>query len=805
MTLKTIKLTFRDFKKNKLYSFIKIGGFAIGISACFLIALYIRHELNYDNNYSNSERIYRVVQVQNINGKIVPSTVLQAPLAETIKKEFPEIENAGRIMYFDAGKNRISRSDQIEYFNESGFAFIDQSILDIFQFPVIDGNLGNALVNPNTVVISRRVAEKYFPGEEAVGKSFVLNNNTQNPFTITAVIDDLPENSHMHFDFLMALNLEDANDQNWNFSTFHNYVLLKPGTNVSVLENKLKTVVTGYIIPFDERQNQFFYDRTKDYYELQPISDIHLKSSHVFHNASFDFADVGDIRIVWVLGMSAFFILLLACINFINLSTAKSRNKAKEIGLRKTIGAQRGALIREIIGESILYSIFSIVLAIGLTVLLLPYFNYLSGKPLTIPWHEWWFVPILISGAVFIGSLAGIYPSFYLTSFNAVKILKGNLLEKEKTVNLRSGMVVFQFAASLILIVSTLAVFKQMNFILNKDMGFNKEQVLILNGGNTLNEKITPFKKKLKSIAGVQSVSVSSFLPIENSMRNGNPFYKGGRVGIDPGIGCQNWIVDNDYIETMGLTLVDGKNFSKNISSEQNSAIINQEMVRQLNMKNPVGELITDGNYTYEVVGVVKDFNYDNIQYQIRPLVMHPGLSPNFISIKVNTSDVSGIINTITKIWDEVSPGQDLQYSFLDLEYAKMYDNVNRMGLIFRSFSVLAILVASLGLFGLAEFITKQRTKEIGVRKVNGAKVSEILSMLNKDFVKWVVIAFVIATPIAYYAMNKWLESFAYKTTLSWWIFALAGMMTLGIALLTVSWQSWRAATRNPVEALRYE
>ena len=722
MIIKTIKLAFRDFKRNKLYSFIKIGGFAIGITACFLIALYIRHELSYDNNYNNGERIYRVVQVQNKNGEIVPGTVLQAPLAETMKKEFPEIENAGRIMYFDAGKNRISRSDHTEYFNESGFAFVDQSILDIFQFPVIDGNLGNALVNPNTIVISRRVAEKYFPGEEAVGKSFVLNNDTQNPYTVTAVINDFPDNSHMHFDFLMALNLGDANNQNWNFSTFHNYVLLKPGTNVSLLEDKLKTVVAKYIIPFDKKQNQFFYDRTKDYYELQPIKDIHLKSSHIFQNASFDYADVGDIRIIWVLAMSAFFILLLACINFINLSTAKSRNKAKEIGLRKTIGAQRGALISQLLGESILYSVFSILLALGLTFLLLPYFNHLSGKLLTIPWREWWFIPSLTSGAVFIGCLAGIYPSFYLTSFKTVKSLKGNLLEKEKTVNLRSGMVVFQFAASLILIVCTLTVFKQMNFILNKDMGFNKEQVLILNGGNTLNEKIAPFKEELKSIAGVQSVSVSSFLPIENSMRNGNPFYKEGRVGIDPGITCQNWIVDNDYLETMGLTVVEGRNFSENLSSEQNSAIINQEMAQQLNLKNPVGEQITDGANTYKVVGVVKDFNYDNIQYQIRPLVMHPGLSPNFISIKVNTSDMSGIISTVTKLWDEVSPEQGLQYSFLDMEYAKMYDNVERMGLIFRSFSILAILIACLGLFGLAEFITKQRTKEIGIRKVNGAK-----------------------------------------------------------------------------------
>ena len=805
MIITTIKRTFRDFKRNKLYSFIKIGGFAIGLSACFLIALYIKHELSYDKNYINGERIYRVVQVQNIDGKIVPGTVLQAPLAETLKKEFPEIENAGRIMYFNAGKNRISRSDHLEYFNESGFAFVDQSILDIFQFPVIDGKLSNALENPNTIVISKRAADKFFPGEDAIGKSLILNNNTQNPYTITAVISNLPDNSHMHFDFLMALNLGDANQQNWNFSTFHNYVLLKPGTNVSLIEDKLKTVVKTYIIPFDEKQNQFFYDRTKDYYELQPIKDIHLKSSHIFQNVSFDYADVGDTRIVWVLGMSAFFILLLACINFINLSTAKSTSKAKEIGLQKTIGAQRSTLVRQLLSESILYSFFSVFLALGLTVMLLPYFNALSGESLTIPWHAWWFVPLLISVAVFIGTLSGIYPAFYLTSFNAIKTLKGNLPEKERTVNLRGGMIVFQFAASLILIVCTLAVFKQMSFIMNRNMGFDKEQVLILKGGNTLNEKIAPFKDELKSIAGIRSVSVSSFLPIENSLRNGIPFYKEGRMGIDPGITAQNWIVDNDYIETMGLTIVEGRNFSKDVSSEQNSAIINQKMVHQLNLKNPIGQRITDGNDSLTVVGVVHDFNFDNIQYPIRPLVMHPGLSPNFISVKASTADMSGIISALTKLWDKFSPEQEMQYSFLDMEYAKMYNDVKRTGLIFRSFSILAILVACLGLFGLAEFITKQRTKEIGIRKVNGAKISEVMTMLNKDFIRWVAIAFVIATPIAWFAMNKWLENFAYKTSLSWWIFALAGILALGVALLTVSWQSWKAATRNPVEALRYE
>ena len=805
MVIKAIKLAFRDFKRNKLYSFIKIGGFALGIAAFFLIGLYIKYELSYDRNYKNGDRIFRVVQVQNINGKIIPGTVLQAPLAEAMKKEFPEIEDAGRVMYFGAGKNRIRRSDSNEYFNESGFAFVDQSILDIFKFPVVEGILAHALDKLNTVVISKRIADKFFPGEDPLGKSFIVNNDVKNPVTVTAVIDNFPDNSHMKFNFLMDLTLGKGAQQNWNFNSFHNYVLLKPGTDVPLLEKKLKGIISKYIIPFDKKQNQFFYDRTKDYYELQPLKDIHLKSAPIFQNASFDYADTGDARTVWVLGISALLILLLACINFINLSTAKSINRVKEIGLKKTIGASKGILIGQIFGESILYGVFSILVALGLTVLLLPYFNQLSGKPLTIPWHEWWFVPLLITVAVIIGSLAGIYPSLYLTSFNTVKILKGPASENRKNVSLRSGMVVFQFAASLILIVCTLAIFKQMNFILNKDLGFNKEQVILLRGGETLGDKISPFKEDLKSIAGVKSVSVSAYLPIENSMRNGNPFYKEGREGIDPGIICQNWIVDPDYIETMGLHITEGRNFSAKAGSDQKAAIINQEMARQLNLDNPVGKRITGGGDSLTVIGVVKDFNFDNMQYRIRPLVMHPGLSPGIISVKVNTADMPGMIGLITKQWNKVSPGEDINYSFLDAEYARMYDNVQRMGVIFRSFAMLAIIVACLGLFGLAEFITKQRIKEIGVRKVNGARVAGILIMFNKDFVKWVILAFIIACPVAWYAMYKWLENFAYKTNLSWWVFALAGLLVLGIALLTVSWQSWKAATRNPVEALRYE
>ncbi len=804
-----LKSTYRNIIKNKLYSFIKIGGFALGIATCFLIAIYIRHELSYDKHYNNTDRIYRVVHVQNVNGNIIRGTVLQAPLAQTMMEEFPEIEKAGRVVYArwaGAGNNQVRRSDGETNFYEAGFAYVDQALFEILELPVISGDYNDALVNANSIVITKKIADKFFPNEDAIGKSFIVNNNSENLFTITAVVDDFPENSHIQFDFMMAIYPNMLGQQTcWDCNNYHNYVLVKPGTNISQLEEKLKRIVHKYIIPHDKQQNVFYYDRSNDYYELQPIKDIHLKSKDIFHNASFSFDNPGDIRIVWVLSIAALFILIIACINFINLSTAKSTKRAKEIGLKKTIGARRNALIWQFFIESITYTVLSIIMAIGLALLLLPYLNNLSGNTLSIPWHEWWLVPLLLCSAILIGVLAGIYPSFYLTSFKPVKVLKGDLGRKGKNTSLRNGLVVFQFAASIILIICTLAIYKQMDYMLNKDLGFNKEQVLILHGTNSLGEKINTVKDELESLSTVQSVSISSYLPIENSQRDGTAYWKEGRQGIDPGIGGQNWRVDTDYAKTFGLEIIEGRDFSEKISSDRNAALINQEMVKQLGLNKPVGKRIEASFGSWEIIGVVKDFHYDVMDYKIRPLVMRNAMSTGKMSIRVSTANMNNAIKSITKIWDEFSPHQPVRYSFLDAEYGRMYANVDRMGKIFISFSFLAIVVALLGLFGLAEYITEERVKEIGVRKVNGAKVSEILSMLNKDVVKWVVIAFMVASPVAYYTMNKWLENFAYKTILSWWLFALAGLLALGIALLTVSRQSWRAATRNPIEALRYE
>lgn len=801
-----IRIIFREFKKDKLYSSIKTGGFAIGIASCLLIALYIKHETSFDKHYKNTDRLFRVVHAYYKEGNYIKSTVLQSPLAQTIMDEFPEVEKVGKLSFsrtFGAGDNQIRRSDEKTSFLESGFAFADQALLEVMELQVISGDPRNALTQPNSIVITKTIADKFFPNEEAVGKSVILNEN--NTFTITAIIEDFPENSHMSFNFLMALYPDIFGQTNcWDCGNFHNYVLVKEGTDIPLLEKKLYSIIENHIIPYIN-QRDYHFDYTRNYYELQPVKDIHLKSNDIFYNASFDFSNLGDGRIVRMLGITALFILIIACINFVNLSTAKYSQRAKEIGLKKTVGATRRIIILQFFTESVLYSLLSILLAIGLTLIFLPYLNNLAGRTLPVPWLEWWLFPLLLFSTVTIGLFAGIYPSLFLSSFKPVKVLRGKFTMGRNNARLRNVLVVFQFAASIILIVGTLVIFKQMKFMLNKDLGFNKEQVILLHGTNTLGEDIFSFKDELESFSSIERVSISQYLPIENTTRNGTSYWNEGKQASDRGVVGQNWSVDYGYVETLGLRIVEGRNFSEELTTDTRAALVNQEMVRQLGLEDPIGKRIETVFAGWEIIGVVEDFHFDNMQYQIAPLLMRFGYDTRMMAIRINASDIKSTIKSITGKWNEFMPDQPIRYSFLNKEFAKMYDNVNRTGNLIRAFAVLAIIVALLGLYGLAEFITKERTKEIGVRKVNGARTIEILATINKSFAAAIFISLVIAIPIAYYLMDNWLQNFAYRTTINWWVFTTSGILTLGVAVLTVCWQSWRAAARNPVESLRYE
>jgi putative ABC transport system permease protein len=511
----------------------------------------------------------------------------------------------------------------------------------------------------------------------------------------------------------------------------------------------------------------------------------------------------GDIRFIWLLGSIATFILIIACINFINLSTARSANRAKEVGLRKVVGSLRSSLIHQFLIESLVFSFFSFALGLLIAWLMLPYFNFLLAKSLIFPWKEWWLLPVLTTGALITGILAGIYPAFYLSSFKPVQVLKGNVSRGSKNSATRSMLVVFQFTVSIILMVGTFIINRQMNYILTKKIGYDKDQVLLIQGAHTLKEKIISFKGELLRVPGITNASISGFLPIMGTSRNSSPLWtEGGNEAQS--VRGQQWRVDHDYVKTMGLNILEGRDFSFEINSDSQAVVINSTLAKKLNLEKPVGQRITNGRRTWEVIGVIEDFHFQSLKENIEPLSLMIGESSNTVSVKINTADMPGMIRAVSKVWKEFSLSP-VRYTFLDQSYARMYDDVDRMGRIFSSFAVLAIIVASLGLFALSAFMAEQRSKEVSIRLVLGASVQSIFRLLTLNFLKLVMISLIIAIPISLVMMQEWLKDFAYKVEIGWEIFLLAGLLAALIALATISYQSIRAALMNPVENLKSE
>jgi putative ABC transport system permease protein len=801
------KIAWRNLTKQKMYSSIKIGGFALGIAACLLIALFISDELSYDRHFPDGDRLYRVILVYNVDGNRFKVTTFPAPFAKALKEEFPEVEQVGRLNqteFFGAGSNEIRRADKTMNNHEEGFVYADQGLLDILKIPIVNGDRAHALDEPGTIVISKRKADLFFPNEDPIGKTFIINNNVSKPYRVAGVMD-FPTHTHFQSDFLLTLKggFYPGEQTNWRSSSYYTYILLHPGTDLAQLESKFSVITRKYIIPSQQQDGYVDAEKLADIisYELQPVTDIHLKSAGIQ-----DGLRHGDIRFIWLFGIIAGFILVIASINFINLSTAKSVNRAKEVGLRKTVGSNKGNLIGQFLAESVLYSVLSFVLGIVLADVLLPYFNMLSVKSLVIPWAAWWWLlPLLVISSVVIGILAGLYPSFYLSSFTPISVLKESLSRGSKRSTMRSGLVIFQFTISIILIIGTLTIYRQVGFILNKKVGFDKEQVLLLHGANTMGDQVTTFKHELLKLPEVKNVSISDYLPVAGTKRDGNALWKEGKSKTDPPVYGQFWKVDHDYIKTMGMNIVEGRDFSIDRPTDSQAAIINQTLVRELGLMDPIGKRIQNQWHAFEVIGIVEDFNYESLKNGIGGLCFVLRNSPNIVSVKVNTTNMAGLIQSVAEVWNSFSPNQPIRYTFLDENFAMMYADVIRMGHIFSSFACLAIIVACLGLFALSSFMTQQRTKEIGIRKVLGASISNIALILTKSFLALVVLANIIAWPVAYYFMNKWLQDFAYRIDIGWWMFILAGGIALLIALVTVSWQAIKAALANPIESLRYE
>jgi putative ABC transport system permease protein len=803
-----VKVASRNLVRNRLYATIKISGLAIGIAACLLITLFVIEELNHDNYYPKADQIHRLINRYDDPVNSGKWTAHPPMVASMMEELFPEIEKAGRLIPYDwyfAGKNQVRRIDRIQNSYEEGFVYADQSLLEILSVPMVYGSIDNALSEPNSIVITRRKAEKYFPGEDPVGKTLILDEVEDRPWTIGGVIENFPTNSHLQpFNFFLTLAGEEfweGEQTSWCCSNYNVYLMLQPRVDPGVLANKMKTLMTDYYVPYLEKRGDQDAENVAMYqgYELQAISDLYLKSGDIG-----DIIKTSDIKIVWLFGSIAIFVLLLAAINFINLSTAKSANRAKEVGLRKVVGSFRLHLIQQFLTESIIITFISVLLGIILAWGTLSLFNQIAGKSLVMPWLAWWFVPGLTALTLLVGLLSGLYPAIYLSAYSPLEVIRGRLSQGSKSSRLRGAMVVFQFTTSIILIVASIVVYRQMDFILNKELGYEKDHVLMIQGANTLGDKLESFQNELMNIPEVVSVSVSNYLPVSGTKRDQNAFWKDGRSKLDKGVGAQIWRVDKNYLETMGMKIVEGRDLDPSLVSDSSSMLINQKMAKDLGLDDPIGKKIQNWE-TWTVVGVVEDFHFNTIRYGIRPLAMVVGRFGDVVPIKIKTDEMQKTLASINEIWDEFMPHQPIRYNFMDDVYESMYADVARTGNVFTAFSILAIVVACMGLFGLSAFMVEQRSKEISIRKVLGASLNQIVNLLTTNFLWLILISLTIAIPIGWYLMMLWLEDFTYRIEMGWVTYLIAGAIVIIISFATVSFESIKAALINPASSLRSE
>jgi len=805
------KTAWMDLVKNKTFSIINIAGLAIGLSCFLLITMYVLDELSFDKYNDKADRIYRVNSDIRFGGTDLPLAVCSDPMGATLKKDYPDVEEFVRF-YASSGSKLIKKGN--EWINENAVTHADSTLFKVFTLPVISGDVNTALNEPNTVVITASAAKKYFGSVDAVGKSLETNDRNNTVYKVTAVIKDIPKNSHFNFDFYFSMDNVEYGFGNYLSHNFQTYVLLRKGTDYKKFDKNFDEVIQRYIFPQAKQfmqissMDEFKKAGNKLEYHLMPLTDIHLNSTR-FPELGVN----GNAQTTYIFSAVAIFILLIACINFMNLSTARSANRAKEVGIRKVLGTGKKSLIAQFLIESTLIALIALIIAISIAWLLLPLFNDVAAKEMKI--RDFLKPGILICIAlipVTVGAIAGSYPAFYLSSFQPISVLKGKINAGFKRSFVRSGLVVFQFFISILLIIGTIIVYRQLNYIQTKNLGFNKDQVIIVNGTGALGTNVDAFKTEVSKLSGVKSGAFSGYLPVSNSARNDNTFSSQAVMDSKNGFNMQVWTIDHDYINTLGMEIIKGRNFSKEFKSDSSAVIINETTAKILGYDDPVGKKIytTDGNLppstlAYTIVGVVKNFHFESLRQGIGPLCFRLGNSSWTAAFKVASTDIRSLVRNIESKWKTMAPGYPFSYQFLDDAFDSMYRQEQRIGKIAIVFAVLAILIACLGLFGLATYMAEQRTKEIGVRKVLGASVRNITAMLSKDFVKLVLIAAVIAFPLAWWAMHLWLQDFAYRINISWWIFIVAAVIAFLIALVTVSFQAIRAAVANPVDSLRDE
>lgn len=807
------KVAFRNLKRNKIFSVINIAGLAVGITCFIILVLFAFDEYDFDAFNKNADRIYRVYVSSDINGNASNTSKTACPLGSTLKNEFPEVENFTRIGFF--GQYDLRYKDKV--FREGGIYTADSTYFQIFSLPLISGDPKTALVRPNSIVISERAANKYFGNENPLGKLFIANDSIT--FTVTAVMKNYPKKSHFDCDFLMSMSTyPQTQDQNWLDSKYTTYVLFKEKINPREFEKKLERLVKEKVGPqaaaiLGINLQEFFNMGNRYGYFLQPLTSIYLYSqSHYNIESNTEWGNVksSNIYFTYVFITIGSFILLIAVFNFMNLTTAKSEGRAKEVGIRKTLGSDRSKLIWQFITESTIICFISVAAAYIIIKLVLPSFNNFVGREISFDlFDNFYTIPLLIIFTLAIGILAGSYPAFYLSSFPPSHVLKSRPGKSKSS--FRNTLVIIQFAISITLIIGTVIIKNQLDFILNKDLGFNNDKLIVINNASNLGRRVEAFKQEIANIPNVVASTNSSLM-----FQSGIP---GGSFQIENAPEsefktCQFLDVDFDFAKTYQIKILKGRYFSKDYSTDSNAVVINEAALKIFETENPLGKILynvkTDekGKVPYTIIGVVKNFNYESLHQVIRPLVLH--ISPVrqagfFLTIRVRTEDYASTINLINQTWRNFTRGKNLNCTVLNDNLENQYKDEIKIGQITTLFTLLAIFIACLGLFGLAAFITEKRVKEIGIRKALGASEFEIVLMLTKEFTKWVIIANLIAWPVSFFVMNKWLQNFAYRIELNWIVFILSGLIALAIAIVTVSLQAVKAALANPINSLKYE
>ena len=790
-----LKIAFRNLWKNRMFSTLTIAGMGVGIAAVGLMVLYVWHELSYDKFHTNADRVFRVVHYAQWAGGNLKLAPTSAPYADALKNEYPEIEKTARL--YPEGGGVITYHDKKIEANDIMFA--DKSVFDVFTFPFLYGDPASALAQPEHIVLTKTLAEKLFgDASKAVGQPVEFSNNFVN--TVSGVIADVPLNSHIQFSALRSMPTNYTNG--WQSFELYTYVLLNKGSDYKALEAKLPSFYPKYL---KKEMGELTYRM-----ELQPLTSIHLHS-----HLDYEIGANGNSQTVYIFALVAGLILLIAGINYVNLFTVRSIGRLREVGVRKAIGSRRTQLVEQLLTESMLMAFMASVVGLVLAKIALPLFNELADKPLILTLYGPWITgAVVLLFALLLGAGSGLYPALFLSGFRTVVALKGKTDSQVGGIGFRKALVVFQFVAAVALISCSWVIYRQMGYMLHKDMGFNKDQVLTFHlESEGPRKQIQALKEELRKSPLIEAVSAASN-PIGNNNigTNGMFFEQNGVMAATTQV-VQKFSVDSDYLNTLQIKLLQGRNFSESSPADAMGAVlVNEALVKKMGWQTPVGKRVKyflgkDETAEARVVGVVRDFHTYSLQHKIEPLVLQmpaPSDKDN-LYVRIRPGQTEEALAYIKKAYQQFDPAASVTFHFLDENFSRQYKTEQKQGQLLLTFTILAVLIACLGLFGLAALAAEARTKEIGVRKVLGASVASVVMLLSKDFVQLVLIAIVIASPIAWYAMGQWLQSFAYKIDLDWWVFALAGLLAVGISVLTISFQSVKAALMNPVKSLRSE